>query len=108
MLSQTGIFTFVSVAALALIGFPANSQTLQQGTQDAYIQGNENEINQTINQYYFKNPGKGAINRKEHTTEPNKSDQSSVNNNKRQQNSNNSEWGQAQGEQRRSNPNSKK
>ena len=69
MFNQTGIFLFVTFATLVLSSIRANSETLQQGTQDAYIKGDDNEINQTINQYYFNNPGKGAINRRDHITE---------------------------------------
>ena len=98
MFTKTGIFTFVSVAALALTGFPADSQTSQQATQDASIQGSNNEINQTINQYYIEHPGKGPFKRREHTTEPNNSEHPSVNSNGPQQNPNNREWGQARGE----------
>jgi hypothetical protein len=101
MLSQTGIFTILTVANLALISFPANSQTIQQeGNQDAYIQGNDNEINQTINQYYLNNPGKGVIKRREPQTETSNW-QNPSNNNSQPNNSNNREWGQVQGEQNR-------
>lgn len=105
MLIKAGIFIGVSAASIALTSFPAYSQTVQQGTQDASIQGNNNEINQIINQYYFENPGKGAIERAEPVTESNNHQQPSTHNNDRQRNSNNREWGQNQGEQRR---NSKK
>ncbi|MDJ0633067.1 MAG: hypothetical protein QNJ34_07740 [Xenococcaceae cyanobacterium MO_188.B29] len=105
MLIKTGIFIGVSAVTIALTSFSAHSQTVQQGTQDASIQGNDNEINQIINQYYLDNPGKGAIERAEPVTEPNNHEQPSTHNNTQQRNSNNREWGQNQGEQRR---NSKK
>lgn len=102
MFTKTGIFTIISVVTLALISFPADSQTIQQeGNQDAYIQGNDNELNQTINQYYFNNPGKGVIKRKEPLTEPNNSQNSSEHNNAQPNNPNNREWGQVQGEENR-------
>jgi hypothetical protein len=93
---KTGLFTFVSVAVLALNSFAANSQTSQQdANQDVNVQGNDNEINQTINQYYFSNPGKGPVQRRD-----------PVNSNERPQKPNNSEWGQTQGNERRNlNPN---
>ena len=99
MLIKTGIFISASTASIALTSFSAYSQIIQQGTQDASIQGNNNEINQIINQYYLDNPGKGAIKRAEPLTESN-NHQHSTHNNVQQRNSNNREWGQNQGEQR--------
>lgn len=101
MFTKIGIFTCVSAATLGLTSFTAYAQTVQQGTQDASIQGNDNEVNQTINQYYFNNPGKGAIKRKE----LNNHQQSSTQNNTQPTNSNNREWGHNQGEQRRNSHN---
>ncbi len=100
MFIKTGIFMGVSTASIALTGFSVCSQIVQQGTQDASIQGNNNEINQIINQYYLDNPGKGTIKRTEPLTESN-NHQHSTHNNVQQRNSNNREWGQNQGEQRR-------
>jgi hypothetical protein len=89
MLSKSAIFTSLSVAVLGLIILPANSQTVQQGTQDASIQGDNNEINQTINQFNFNNPGKGAIKRKDPVTDLNNSQQPSNNGKVKPINSNN-------------------
>ena len=100
MLGKVGILTGLSVAALGLTSFPADSQTLQQGTQDAYIDGDNNEVNQTINQYYFINPGKGAIRRKESVIEPNNSLPNSSSDNVRPRKYSNREWGRGRGLQR--------
>jgi hypothetical protein len=118
MLSKIVILTGLSVATLGLTNLAADSQTVQQGTQDAYIQGDDNEVNQIINQYYFNNPGKGVIKRKESVTEPNNSlltnghpqaspfhgeeRVTSSDSNVQPRNSNNREWGHNQGVQRRS------
>lgn len=100
MLNKITIFTGLSVAVLALTIPPADSQTLQQGTQDASIQGDNNEINQTINQFTFNNPGKGAIKRKQPVTELNNSQQPSTNSKvKPNSNNNNREEGHNQGTQ---------
>lgn len=101
MFSKIVIFTCLSTATLGFTSFSAQAETVQQGTQDANIQGDNNEVNQTINQYYFKNPGKGAIKRKE----SNNHQQPSTNNNNHPTNSNNREWGHNQGEQRRNSHN---
>ena len=107
MFKQSNILTLITVAlTLSLTNFPANSQSVQEGSQDASIEGNDNEINQIINQYYFNNPGQGSIKRGENTNQSQKKNNSSDNRNSQQTNSNNSEWGKLQGEQR--NRNSKK
>jgi hypothetical protein len=89
MLSKVAIFTGLSVVASSLISLPADSQTVQEGTQDAFIQGDNNQINQTINQFNFNNPGKGAIKRREPVTELNTSQENSTNSKVKPINSNN-------------------
>lgn len=101
MLTKIGLLTGISLTALSLTSFSAEAQTVQQGTQEASIQGNNNEINQIINQYHFANPGKGVLKRREPVPEFNNSQTPSSHRNPQLNNSNQREWGHDQGEQRR-------
>lgn len=87
MLRKISILGSLSFVSLALVSLPVYSQTNQAGTQSVYIQGDNNEVNQIINQYYFNNPGKGAIRRREPANK--------LNNNAR--NSPNRQWGNNRG-----------
>ncbi|MDR9404585.1 MAG: hypothetical protein RI580_14215, partial [Halothece sp. Uz-M2-17] len=77
--------------------FPANAQTTQDATQNTSIQGDDNEVNQVINQYYYKNPGKGAMRRKQPVDQGNPHQSDSTNINRRENNNGNREWGHSQG-----------
>ncbi len=101
MPSKTAIFGFVSVATLSLTTFPAlaNRATNQMGSQDVYINGDNNEVNQTINQYILNNPGKGSVQRREptnHSVRGYERDRVPSNNNYRSED-NKSDWGQMRG-----------
>jgi beta-xylosidase len=93
MLSKIAICTVLSFAALGVNCLKADSQTVQQGTQDASIQGDNNEINQTINQFNFNNPGKGAIKRKEPVTDLTNSQPNSTNSKVKPNSNNNNREG---------------
>lgn len=97
MAKKIGVLMSISFAALGLTALSANAQTTQQGTQDAYVEGNDNEVNQVINQYYYQHPGKGAIKRKEPNTGANNDQPPSTNGNQRSENPGNSAWGHSRG-----------
>ena len=101
ILSQTGILSFVSFVFFSLTAFPAlaNRSTRFTGTQEANIQGDNNEVNQTINQYYFENPGRGAVKRREPESGANHYQQPSINRNSNR--TNKKQWGQVQGQEHR-------
>ncbi len=99
MLTKTALIAFSTLTTLTLVTLPVKAETGETGTQDAYIGdgSNNNTINQTINQYIFKNPGRGAIQRKQPIDGPN------VNQGKGGQTRDrydNREWGQQQGKER--------
>ena len=65
MLSKIGQLSLVSAALLGLVHFSAQAETatVQTGTQEAVISGDNNQVIQTINQTIINHPGRGSINR---------------------------------------------
>ncbi|MDJ0843265.1 hypothetical protein [Crocosphaera sp.] len=57
--------TWVSLTLLSCLTFPSLAQTTtsQTGSIEANVQGNNNQLYQTIHQTIINHPGKGSINR---------------------------------------------
>ncbi|AFZ43024.1 hypothetical protein PCC7418_0809 [Halothece sp. PCC 7418] len=88
MLNIIYLLMSVTLLTLGVTSLSVKAQTIQEASQNTVIEGNENQVNQVINQYYFKNPGKGAIRRQ---------NSPSAEINQRTNNRNNREWGHSQG-----------
>lgn len=101
MFYKLGLAAGIALTSLVLSSLSTRAQTTQQGSQDAYIQGSNNEVNQIINQYHLANPGKGVLKRKEPLAGSSNPQQSSLNRNRQTEPSNNRDWGRNQGQQRR-------
>ncbi|MFB6275675.1 MAG: hypothetical protein ABEI32_05945 [Halothece sp.] len=96
-MKKNRILMSLSIVAFGLTTLSVHAQTTQQATQDAYVEGNDNEVNQVINQYYYQHPGKGASKRKDPNTRVNGNQQPSTNQNERSKKPGNSAWGHSRG-----------
>lgn len=65
MLKKISQLSLLSATFLGLAHFPAYADTaaIQSGAQDVNISGDNNQVNQTINQTIINHPGRGALNR---------------------------------------------
>lgn len=84
MFSKNHLITGVTITLIGFTSLPVYSQTVDtsQNNQNAYIEGNDNEINQVINQYYIiKNPSRRSIRRRQDINQPHKYQRLSTNGN---------------------------
>lgn len=65
MLKKISQLSLISATFLGLAHFPASADTaaVQSGSQDVNISGDNNQVNQTINQTIINHPGRGSLNR---------------------------------------------
>ncbi|MDJ0658703.1 MAG: hypothetical protein QNJ42_04355 [Crocosphaera sp.] len=81
MLNKISHMTWVSLTLLSCLTFPSFAQTTtsQTGSIEANVEGDNNQLYQTIHQTIINHPGKGSINRNQgnYPKRPEKSSRSS-------------------------------
>jgi hypothetical protein len=84
LFKKIGQVSLIGVTVLSLVHLPvrADTETLQNGAQDVNIDGDNNQVNQVINQTIINHPGRGSLNRPDQKTGKNQQANESESNNR--------------------------